>query len=78
MRRSFKKLPVYEINGWQVEKRPNSFAERFVYQARSTDADGYCNAMQGFQTLRDARAFCEATPIPQHRAGEAAAFVATI
>lgn len=65
-----KRLPVYEVNGWEIQKRPNTFAERFAYEASAINAAGYVDAWKGFQTLRDARAFCEATAKPEQRVGE--------
>lgn len=65
--RSRKPLATYRINGWRVERRPNSFAERYAYQATAVDAEGYQTAKHGFSTLRAARAFCEANEAPSEK-----------
>jgi len=51
----------YRVNGWVIERRPNTFAERWAWEATAVDADGYRTARKGFNTLREAKAFCAAT-----------------
>ena len=67
MRRRAKSLPEFKVNGWLVEKRPNSFAEQYVWEARALDADGYLTARHGFSTKRAAFAFAEASIAPATR-----------
>lgn len=55
------------INGWAIEKRPNSFAERFAYEAVALTAEGYLAARKGFQTKKAAIAFAKATQAPAVR-----------
>lgn len=43
MRRA-RELPVCSVNGWEIERCPNSFAERFAYHATAVDAAGYVTA----------------------------------
>lgn len=62
-----KPLPSYEINGWDVQKQPNTFAEEYIYVARAFNEAGYQTGKKGFQRLRDARDFCQSNPPPQHR-----------
>jgi hypothetical protein len=63
MRRT-KPLPTEIVNGWQIEKCPNTFAEQFAYTATAVTPDGYQAAKQGFRTKRDAVAFATKTPTP--------------
>lgn len=56
--------PDIIVNGWCLEKRPNSFAERYVYELTSWGADGYLTARHGFQTKRRACAFALSHPAP--------------
>ena len=67
MRRRNKLLPRYTANGWTIEKRPNTFAEQYAWEATAVDAEGYCTATHGFQSLTAARAFCEAHTAPATR-----------
>lgn len=67
MRKRPKALPMHVINGWSVEKCPNTFAEKFAYRATANDPTGYQTASKGFQRLRDAREYCLATPPPTAR-----------
>jgi hypothetical protein len=53
-----RELPRYPVNGWTIEKCPNSFASRFAYEAVAIDAEGYQTARVGFQTLKAAREHC--------------------
>jgi hypothetical protein len=66
-----KPLPQYKVNGWIIDKRPNSFAERYAWDAQAVNAEGYLIARYGFSTLSAARAFCEATipPLKDHQHG---------
>jgi hypothetical protein len=66
MRRQ-KPLPSYTVNGWTVDKRPNTFAESHAYEATAIDADGYQTARHGFSTLRAAQAFCKTNAAPRTR-----------
>lgn len=68
MRRNPKPRPVITVNGWAIEPRPRTFAERFAYEATAFDAAGFLTARRGFQTLRDATAFCAANHAPRERA----------
>ena len=54
----------YSVNGWTIEERPNSFAERYAWEATSINGDGYLTARQGFNTLREAKKYCEAHNVP--------------
>lgn len=62
-----RKLATYTVNGWLVERRPNTFAEQYVYEATAVDAAGYQTAKHGFSTLRAAKAFCETHDAPKER-----------
>ena len=66
MRRA-RPLPTYDVNGWTIERLPNTFAERFVFLATAVDAFGYWTAKRGFQTLREAKAFCTTNAAPTER-----------
>lgn len=59
MARAGKSLPIHEVNGWIIERRPNTFVEQFVYEASAFNAEGYRIAKRGFGSLREAKAFCE-------------------
>lgn len=65
--RNNKPLPTYQVNGWEIDRRPNTFCERFAYHATAVDADGFQTARHGFSTLAAARAFCEANEAPHSR-----------
>jgi hypothetical protein len=51
---------TYEVNGWRIERRPNS--EAHAWQATCRDAMGYVKRQKGFDFLSEARAYCEANP----------------
>ena len=55
------------VNGWYVESRPNSFAERYRWTAIALDAEGYLTAKEGFQTKREAVAYAETHAPPTVR-----------
>jgi hypothetical protein len=64
IRHRTKKLPEYLVNGWIIKKRPNSFSEKYAYEATVWNSDGYLLALHGFFSLNTARAFCRKTPPP--------------
>jgi len=65
--RKSKPLPTYSYNGWVVDKRPNSFAERYLWTVTAVDRDGYWIEEHGFNSKRDALAFAAANEPPQKR-----------
>jgi hypothetical protein len=77
MRRS-RQLPSYDVNGWRVEKCPNSFAETYAWTATAIGADGYRTAQHGFYSKRAAVAFASAHTAPATRREVATVRVLTI
>ncbi len=67
MARTSKPLPEFPCNGWTVRKRPNSFAEQYVWEATAVDADGYLTARRGFQRQGDAVVFARNNEAPKVR-----------
>ena len=62
-----KTMTAHDINGWRIEKRPNSFAERFMWEATAVDEEGYLTVRVGFNSLREAKVYCNAYNAPtQH------------
>jgi hypothetical protein len=53
VRRGPKRLPVYNYEGWRIEKQPNSFASSHVYRCYLLDEAGYnrCPSL-GCDTLK--------------------------
>lgn len=50
-------LPSYTVNGWTVDKCPNTFAEEFAWQVTAVDDKGFRIAKYGFSSLREALKF---------------------
>jgi hypothetical protein len=63
-------MPRETINGWIVEKAPNSFAERHAWYAEAVDAEGYRIVRHGFSNRRQARLFSMTTDLPKLAAKE--------
>ncbi|MBM3595586.1 MAG: hypothetical protein FJX31_07370 [Alphaproteobacteria bacterium] len=66
MKRS-KSPRLFRHDGWVVEKRPNSFAERYSWIVTAVDSDGYFIEDHGFFSKRDALAFADANEPPRAR-----------
>lgn len=54
-------------NGWLLEKRPNTFAEQYLYILYCVDAEGYTIARKGFQAAGTARIWAQANYPPTER-----------
>jgi len=63
--RRMKPLKEWCVNGWVIEQQPNSFGSRYAYEVYACDARGYLAApVRGAGSLKEARAYCEATHFP--------------
>lgn len=58
---------IFRHNDWIVEKRPNSFAERYSWTVTAVDSDGYWIEEHGFFSKRAALAFAVANEPPRAR-----------
>lgn len=58
--RHARKLPKYQVGQWTISKLPCSFGSPYAWEATLSDSEGYLLEHKGFNTLREARAFCQA------------------
>lgn len=57
-------LTLHFINGWVVQKMPNTFAERHMWEACAVDDQDYLIEKHGFASLKAARTYCGANNPP--------------
>lgn len=62
--RKLRKLFSLSINGWFVEKCPNTFASEHSYIVTGLSSDGYPICKYGFSSKKKAVLFANSTDVP--------------
>jgi hypothetical protein len=67
VRRNRTETPTEVVNGWRLSRRPNSFAEAYLWELVAVDAEGYATRVRGFSARRRAVAYAENHEAPKTR-----------
>jgi hypothetical protein len=67
VRRNRKPTAPEVVNGWRLDRRPNSFAEAYQWELVAINAEGYSTQVRGFFSRSAAIAYAEGHVAPTSR-----------